>query len=240
MRRLPRHCSHAFTLIELLVSTAVALLVFTLLAGVVSAVSEVTSRTERNDRALADGRGALDLLGFDLRGVLNRKDIPWKQGGLGFFTGRPAWDGGRGISAVVYRHDPDKGLIRDSMGVPWTEGDTRPFDTDFPGVPEQGEVIGENILAWDVTYVDRKTGGMFRAGNRPDEIGGLVVTAVVLDRDFRKRLSPQDLARLRAEFVAPEPETPTATVWNEKATALASSSGTFSTLRVIQKAVFLP
>jgi len=231
---------HAFTLIELLVSTAVGVVMFALMAGVLSAVSEVTSRTERNDRALSDGWNALELLGYDVRGILNRADVPWKPDGLGFFTGRPAWDGGRGVSAVVYRFDPQRGLVRSSTGVAWEGGGALPFSQSFPEILPSGEVVGENILAWDVAYVDSNTGGQFRAGDRPANIAGIIVTAVVLDRDFRTRLAPAELASLVEEFSAVEPPSETASEWTRKADALAASSGTFSTLRVIQKTYSFP
>lgn len=198
-----------FTILELLVSMAVGMMAVALLATMISAASDLTSRVTRKDRTLTSSRAALDLLGYDLRGIIARSDLPFTaSNGLGFFTSRATSEGERVTSAVSYRLDTSQsnGLWRAAQKFDWAGADSLPFKGTFPVMASVPESVGADIIAWDYFFVDRKTGAKSRLASDSSQFEAIVVTVAALDRTYRSILGSNGVEDLKTTRLAPPVE----------------------------------
>lgn len=254
-KRISQRAGQGFTILEILVATAVLALLMAILAQIVASTTTATQVTARQSRAMTEARTALDFLSFDVTRALRRPDLGFEintEGPtpvLSFYSAVGTAPGERPVSLVRYRlvfPDDDYetgGWVREVVGSRWDADDG--FTPEFSGqnppvIPDPAGIISESlapdVIAWDVSFIDRQSRQILREVTDPTRIGALQVTLAVLDRDFRRQLDGQypDLPTVGVND-------PAAPLWtNAVNQASFADAGPGSRVQIIDRTIPLP
>lgn len=208
-----------FTMIEMLVAIAVLALLVVLIAQIIGMTTSSVSSSSRKLDSVTETRFALDRLGVDWAGRLDRSDVEHRftkvDGGSGqagndelsFYSEVDGYQGLRKVSVVGYRIqelDPERTfqMERGVQGTDWSA--TAPVlfgsqplpvisDTDY-------EVLSEGVLRLEFCYL--KTDGTLSNTVKSDlsDASALVVAVAVLDGTSRKIVSTAQLKQLAASL----------------------------------------
>jgi len=208
-----------FTMIEMLVAMAVLTLLVVLIAQIIGMTTSSVSSSSRKLDGVTEARFALDRLGVDWAGRLDRSDVDHRftkvdgnsgQPGndeLSFYSEVDGYQGSRKLSVVGYRVqtvDPERvyQMERGVQGTDWSTASPLIFGSQpLPIIPDTDyEVLSDGVLRLEFCYL--KTDGTLSNTVKPDlsDASALVVAVAVLDGASRKVVTDAQLKLLAASL----------------------------------------
>jgi prepilin-type N-terminal cleavage/methylation domain-containing protein len=204
----------AFTLIEMLVAMSILALLVLVVGQIINMTSQSVAINSKKLDGMGQVRMALDWIGLDIVGRLNRTDVGHgcvkvdnnSNDALGFYSEVDAYSGGRRIAAVGYRIQepnpaPTRGqpfqLERGVEGTDWALTGGVRFSQAFPVIDNANyEVLADSILRIEFCYL--KTDGTLSnfAATDLSDVSAIVVALAVLDSTSRKIVGASELDQL--------------------------------------------
>jgi hypothetical protein len=200
-------------MIEMLVAMAVLALLVVLIAQIIGMTTSSVSSSSRKLDGVTETRFALDRLGVDWAGRLDRSDVDHRftkadgNDDISFYSEVDGYQGARKLSVVGYRVqsvDPERmyQMERGVQGTDWSTTAPLIFGSQpLPIIPNADyEVLSEGVLRLEFCYL--KTDGSLSNTAKPDlsDASALVVAVAVLDSTSRKIVTDAQLQLLAASL----------------------------------------